>query len=183
MQFLRRRREKSEAELAREAEDQRILDTTAFTAEELAALRQRWEGPLGGGRDGGTVRIERLLEELDLALFPLARRSLQVCSRDASGDISFPEYAAAMNAMGGKVGPEEKFRFAFRLFDLDNDGLIDVTDMFDLCRTLTPPGLTEAQLLDIVEEYLARFPTGVNYEIFTQMIDVADLAKFTLNSV
>ena len=55
--------------------------------------------------------------------------------------------------------------------------------MFDLCRTLTPPGLTEAQLLDIVEEYLARFPTGVNYEIFTQMIDVADLAKFTLNSV
>ena len=81
------------------------------------------------------------------------------------------------------AGPEEKFRFAFRLFDLDNDGLIDVTDMFDLCRTLTPPGLTEAQLLDIVEEYLARFPTGVNYEIFTQMIDVADLAKFTLNSV
>lgn len=130
-----------------------------------------------------------------------------------NGIITFPEFVKTMSVLSGKATLGEKLKFCFKLFDVNDNGKIQPSEMFTLFsdtagsehlllrRRATPPpealpmrsphhwmtGMITGRMHDdvdlqqIVDSYLKRFPNGLNFDAFSQMFTISDLAKLTLN--
>lgn len=83
-----------------------------------------------------TVHVDVLKTMPLLAAFPSVRRVLLMFRRErdtSSGrsrrarahELNFAEFISALSHMSGRVTMKDKLNFAFHLFDIDNDGVID----------------------------------------------------------
>ena len=75
---------------------------------------------------------------------------------------------------------QEKLNFTFRLFDMGNSGTIDPPEVFQLLRMTIGNTLTDSNLQTIVDGFLKRFPEGMDFDTFVQMVDISALGKLTL---
>lgn len=48
-------------------------------------------------------------------------------------------------------------------------------------RSMSVRQHSDANLQEIVDGYLRRFPNGVDFDVFSQMFDVAELSKLTID--
>lgn len=87
----------------------------------------------------------------------------------------------ALRALSVRSTLEEKLEFAFSLYDMNGSGVIERSELFELLRMMLGPVMNDAQLQQIVDDYLCRFPAGFTFDIFKQMFDLSDLNKLTLN--
>ena len=99
---------------------------------------------------------------------------------DITPQLTFPELIAALSHMSGRVTMKEKLNFAYHLFDEDNNGALGNNELFCMLRTLTGRTHSDSSLQAIVNNYMSRFPDGIDFDIFTQMFDISDLSKLTL---
>ena len=76
---------------------------------------------------------------------------------------------------------EEKLRFVFALFDMNDTGLLESLELFQLLRMTLGTTISDRDLQGVCDSYMQRFPNGMTFDAFTQMVDVADLNKLTLN--
>lgn len=86
-----------------------------------------------------------------------------------------------MSVLSGKATLGEKLKFAFNMFDVNENGKIAPSEMFMLFRMLTCRMHDDVDLQQIVDSYLKRFPNGLDFNAFSQMFTISDLAKLTLN--
>ena len=59
---------------------------------------------------------------------------LDVLDNDDSGEIDFKEFVQGMSKFSSKAEKEEKLRFAFRIYDIDNDGFISNGELFQVIQ-------------------------------------------------
>ena len=76
---------------------------------------------------------------------------------------------------------EEKLRFVFALFDMNDTGLLEALELFQLLRMTLGTTISDRDLQAVCDSYMERFPNGMTFDAFTQMVDVADLNKLTMN--
>ena len=57
---------------------------------------------------------------------------LDVLDNDGSGEIDFKEFVEGMSKFSSKAEKEEKLRFAFRIYDIDNDGYISNGELYQV---------------------------------------------------
>ena len=57
---------------------------------------------------------------------------LDVLDSDRSGEIDFKEFVQGMSKFSSKATKEEKLMFAFRIYDIDNDGFISNGELFQV---------------------------------------------------
>ena len=57
---------------------------------------------------------------------------VDVLDSDRSGEIDFKEFVQGMSKFSSKATKEEKLRFAFRIYDIDNDGFISNGELFQV---------------------------------------------------
>ena len=57
---------------------------------------------------------------------------LDVLDSDRSGEIDFKEFVQGMSKFSSKATKEEKLGFAFRIYDIDNDGFISNGELFQV---------------------------------------------------
>ena len=63
--------------------------------------------------------------------------------QDESGEIDFKEFVQGMSQFSSQGDKETKLRFAFRIYDMDNDGFISNGELFQVknfiwkCHSLT----------------------------------------------
>ena len=75
---------------------------------------------------------------------------------------------------------DEKLKFTFSIFDATNNGRIESPEVFQMLRMTMGRAHSDDHLQEIVDNYMQRFPDGMDYETFTKMFNVADLDKLTL---
>ena len=99
--------------------------------------------------------------------------ALDVLDNDDSGEIDFKEFVEGMSKFSSKAEKEDKLRFAFRIYDIDNDGFISNKELFQV-SLLFPhiPGILPMFLTDFTyhggqepEGISAAANCGQNYEV------------------
>lgn len=182
---MRRSRKQEETEKAfgdRDIDDpvvQELLNNTPHERADIAKLFYHFRDRSDDG--GLTANVDKLAKMPEIAAFPLIKRVLMMHNEDRSGELSYPEFARAIGRLSGKVTLTEKLNFAFELFDMNGDGTLGHYELFNMFRMMLGRSHDDESLEQIIQGYLRRFPSGVNYDVFAQMFDVSDLSKLTLN--
>ena len=57
---------------------------------------------------------------------------IDVLDQDSSGEIDFQEFVRGMSQFSSQGDKETKLRFAFRIYDMDNDGFISNGELYQV---------------------------------------------------
>ena len=56
----------------------------------------------------------------------------EVFDADSSGEVDFTEFISGMSSFSSQADTESKLRFAFKIYDMDNDGFISNGELYQV---------------------------------------------------
>ena len=77
---------------------------------------------------------------------PIVQRVISVLDRNNDGELSFLEFVLGLDSLSKNASAEEKYRFAFHIYDVDNDGYISNGDLYDVVKLMVGENLDDDQL-------------------------------------
>ena len=102
-----------------------------FTLEEVNRLHKRFKKLDKDSND--TLCVEEFLALPELKENPLVQRVVQIFDADNNGELNFSEFVSGLAMFTTKnVDKEKKLRFLFNIYDLDRDGLISNSELFQV---------------------------------------------------
>ena len=123
---------------------------------------------------------------LELANNPLVKRVIAVLDKNKDGSISFLEFVQGLNSLSAGSTQEEKLRFAFQIYDINNDGYISNGELFQVLKMMVGNNLNDVQLQQLVDRTIIKADKDldgkISFDEFTEMakdLDVID--KLTIN--
>ena len=125
---------------------------------------------------------------------------LDVLDNDGSGEIDFKEFVEGMSKFSSKAEKEEKLRFAFRIYDIDNDGYISNGELyqvilawtfiqtfntdfiaFQVLKMMVGSNLKNTQLQQVVDKTMRSVDCDqdgkISFEEFCKIVGKTDLEK------
>ena len=88
---------------------------------------------------------------------------------DGNGLIDFPEFLTLMSQKMTATAVEEEIKEAFRVFDMDRNGLISASELRHVMTNLGER-LTDKQVDDMIKEADIDGDGHINYEEFLAMM-------------
>ena len=79
----------------------------------------------------------------ELAQNPLVKRVIAVLDKNKDGNISFLEFVQGLNSLSAGADQEEKLKFAFQIYDINNDGFISNGELFTVLKMMVGTNLTD----------------------------------------
>lgn len=67
---------------------------------------------------------------------PLVQRVIDIFDADGNGEVDFKEFIQGVSQFSVKGDKLSKLRFAFRIYDMDNDGFISNGELFQVNASL-----------------------------------------------
>ncbi|KZS03067.1 Protein CIB2 [Daphnia magna] len=140
-------------------------DTTFFSRKEILRVHRRFR-ELQPELVPRTMSMEatrdlRLPKSLintlpELKENPFRDRILKVFSSNGSGDLSFDDFLDLLSVFSEHAPRELKLHYAFRIYDMDGDGVIGPSDLKAVIGRLCQHerGLTPAEIDAVVEQIL-----------------------------
>jgi serine/threonine-protein phosphatase 2B regulatory subunit len=156
-----------------------LLNETLFDDKELKALMAMYTRMVTDPTEEPPVETLRNMPEA--STHPLFQRVMQLYNTDNTGFISFSEFVRAMSSLSPRATLEERLKLIFSLFDMNQSGFLESIELFQLLRMMMGTTHDDRDLQAICDMYERRFPDGLTYEVFCDLIDVADVDKLTLN--
>lgn len=83
---------------------------------------------------------------------PLVQRVIDIFDADGNGEVDFKEFIQGVSQFSVKGDKLSKLRFAFRIYDMDNDGYISNGELFQVRLRRISLNYT----IDIYDEFLSR---------------------------
>merc|ERR1719199_2411650 len=120
------------------------LMTIQFTEEEIKKFHKSFK-KLDEDKSGDLDPSE-IFSVPELAQNPLVKRVISIFDIDKDGKISFEEFVVGLQKLSSTGSEEEKLRFAFKIYDINNDGFISNGELFDVLKMMVGNNLTEIQL-------------------------------------
>ncbi len=120
----------------------------------------------------------------------LARGIFRIFDVKQTKAIDFPTWAKALSALSSLANIEEKIRFSFSLFDINNDGSIDVNELRQLLEAAVRENglnLTDAEVQELCQHSLSHVDRDgngtVEYSEYKEMVkdSIKFLESFTLD--
>ena len=84
------------------------------------------------------------------------RRVIDVLDKNKDGSISFFEFVHGLNSLSAGASNEEKLRFAFQIYDMNNDGFISNGELFTVLKMMVGNNLTDVQLQQLVDRTIIK---------------------------
>lgn len=133
-------------------------------------------------RDGsGSIDKDEFLQIPAIANNPLASRMIAIFDEDGGGTVDFQEFVKGLSAFSSQGSREEKLKFAFKVYDMDRDGLISNGELFLVLKMMVGNNLKDQQLQQIVDKTIMEADKNgdgkLDFEEFTEMIGNTDIAR------
>jgi serine/threonine-protein phosphatase 2B regulatory subunit len=162
----------------------KISQEIPFSQEELLMLEQRFRRL---DKDGsGMLEPNEFFDIPELAQNPLVQRVISVFDKNKDGNISFYEFVTGISKLTEAGSEEDKMRFLFSIYDIENDGFISNGELFKVLKMMVGNNLTDVQLQQLVDRTIIRadedFDGKISYEEFCKMIRNLEIGdKLTLH--
>ncbi|EEC04215.1 calmodulin, putative [Ixodes scapularis] len=121
-----------------------------FDADEIKRLGKRFKKL--DLDNSGSLSIDEFMSLPELQQNPLVQRVIDIFDTDGNGEVDFKEFIQGVSQFSVKGDKESKLRFAFRIYDMDNDGFISNGELFQVLKMMVGNNLKEAQLQQIVDK-------------------------------
>jgi serine/threonine-protein phosphatase 2B regulatory subunit len=125
-----------------------------FTEPELKRLFKKFK-KLDTDKSG-TLSVQEFLAIPELEHNPLVRRVVATFDADRSGEVDFQEFIAALSVFATPQGRENKFKFTFKVYDVDGDNYISNADLFHVLKAMVGSNLNDVQLQQLVDRTILQ---------------------------
>merc|ERR1711941_209334 len=95
---------------------------------------------------------EEFMSLPELQQNPLVQRVIDIFDEDGNGEVDFKEFIQGVSQFSVKGDKNSKLRFAFRIYDIDNDGYISNGELFQVLKMMVGNNLKDTQLQQIVDK-------------------------------
>ena len=132
------------------AEAMELAEISQFTPTEVKKLYKRFRKL--DKKKTGTISHDDFLTVPELAMNPLVERIIDVFITDSDheSNINFRDFIVALSVFSTKSAHEPRLRFAFRIYDINNDGFITEDDLYKVLKMMVGDNISDTALQDIV---------------------------------
>jgi len=144
-------------------------------------------------RTVSTISMDRMMQCVYLKHNPLKKRVAAIFQQDlrdedgsARHEISFFDFSRCLAVFSAETPRAKKIRFAFRLYDVADDGCISKQNLLDVLTLVIGDKFEESQINKIVSDTFSHCSLNhdgnIDFPEFHSMVGVGDIAgKFTIN--
>ncbi|KAK8392847.1 hypothetical protein O3P69_013106 [Scylla paramamosain] len=150
-----------------------------FDADEIRRLGKRFRKL--DLDNSGSLSVEEFMSLPELQQNPLVQRVIDIFDADGNGEVDFKEFIQGMSQFSVKGDKESKMRFAFRIYDMDNDGYISNGELFQVLKMMVGNNLKDTQLQQIVDKtvlFADKDEDGkISFDEFCSVVGNTDVHK------
>jgi len=143
-----------------------------FNADEVRRLGKRFRKL--DLDNSGSLSVEEFMSLPELKQNPLVQRVIEIFDDDGNGEVDFQEFIHGVSQFSVKGDQTSKLKFAFRMYDIDNDGFISNGELFQVMKVITGTNLTDSQLQQMVDKTILLADLDqdgrVSFEEFAQFV-------------
>jgi Ca2+-binding EF-hand superfamily protein len=88
--------------------------------------------------NSGALSIDEFMSLPELQQNPLVQRVIDIFDADGNGEVDFKEFIHGVSQFSVKGDKLSKLKFAFRIYDMDNDGFISNGELFQVSVASSP---------------------------------------------
>lgn len=160
--------------------------STNFTDEEIKRLGMRFRKI--DKDNSGSLSTAEFMSLPELQQNPLVERVLAILDTDGNGEIDFDEFIKGISLFSVKGDRSKKLAFAFKIYDIDNDGYISNGELYQVLKLMVGSNLKDIQLQQIVDKtivYADRDGDGrLSFEEFCAVVGATNIdEKMILPSI
>jgi len=152
---------------------------THFDPEEIKRLGKRFRKL--DIDNSGTLSIEEFMSLPELQQNPLVQRVIEIFDTDGNKEIDFKEFIEGISQFSVKGDKDAKLKFAFKIYDINQDGFISNGELFTVLKMMVGNNLKEVQLQQIVDKTMIQFDLNgdgkISYEEFCNVVQNMDVDK------
>eukprot|EP00697_Spironema_sp_BW2_P006710 gnl/Spiro4/20819_TR10136_c0_g1_i1.p1 gnl/Spiro4/20819_TR10136_c0_g1~~gnl/Spiro4/20819_TR10136_c0_g1_i1.p1 ORF type:complete len:196 (-),score=73.62 gnl/Spiro4/20819_TR10136_c0_g1_i1:94-630(-) len=135
--------------------------------------------------NSGTITTEEFMSIPELAMNPLVQRVISIFDQNRDDNVNFKEFISALSVFSSRGDKEEKLKFAFKIYDIDNDNFISNGELFQVLKMMVGNNLTDVQLQQIVDKTILEADLDrdgrISFDEFRNVLENTDLeAKMTI---
>jgi len=150
-----------------------------FDAEEIQRLGKRFRKL--DLDNSGSLSIDEFMSLPELQQNPLVQRVIEIFDQDGNGELDFKEFIEGVSQFSVKGDKMSKLKFAFRIYDMNNDGFISNGELFQVLKMMVGTNLKEQQLQQIVDKtiiYADKDGDGkISFDEFSMIVSNLDVDK------
>lgn len=150
-----------------------------FDADEIRRLGKRFRKL--DLDNSGALSIDEFMSLPELQQNPLVQRVIDIFDEDRNGEVDFKEFIQGVSQFSVKGDRESKLKFAFRIYDIDNDGFISNGELYQVLKMMVGNNLKDTQLQQIVDKtilFADKDKDGkINFQEFCSIVGNTDIHK------
>merc|ERR1712212_1410497 len=150
-----------------------------FDPEEIARLGKRFRKL--DLDNSGSLSVDEFMSLPELQQNPLVARVIEIFDQDGNGEVDFREFIEGVSQFSVKGDKLSKLKFAFRIYDIDNDGYISNGELFQVLKMMVGNNLKDTQLQQIVDKtilFADKDDDGkISFEEFCDIVGNTDVHK------
>ncbi|KAL2911110.1 hypothetical protein HK105_209429 [Polyrhizophydium stewartii] len=123
---------------------------STFSTEEINRLYRRFQ--FLDKENMGRIALEELHAIPELAVNPLAQRIHAVFDLDNRNEINFRQFVSVLSVFAKGAKREQKLNFAFRVYDVDGDGLLDTSDLTHIVKLMVGSNFSDDEIAKMVHQ-------------------------------
>nr|QBH72777.1 calcineurin b subunit [Franklinothrips vespiformis] len=173
--------------LLRDEEIAQIQEETGFTPNQIERLYSRFTSLDRG--DCGTLSREDFLRIPELAINPLGDRIVHAFFEEGGDRVNFRQFMQVLahfrpikkNKDNKLNSREQKLRFAFKMYDLDNDDKVSRDELLAILHMMVGANISEEQLTSIAERTIMEADQNgdqmISFEEFCKALERTDVEQ------